>query len=379
MIKSRFLINASNLHAGGGVQVAVSLIDELSRMSDLPYDLSICVSSEVHENLKSINADCSPFGGYEVFNTYGISSLWSGFCEKVRHFDAVYTIFGPLYLWPVSAVSIVGFAQPWIIYPDNEIYRSLSFYKKLKTRLKYFAQSFFFRRADRLVVELEHVKIALLARSFLATERIDVVHNCLNSIYHRPEQWKPLKNSIAKKKFSIGFVGRDYPHKNTIILPAIKRVLSDVHGLDVDFYVTFNPVEWIAKSDLFRCSVCNVGVLDVAQCPTFYQLMDAIIFPSILECFSATPLEAMAMKKKLFASDRGFVRDVCGDFACYFDPQSPRAAADLIANYINSEFGRDDVKLTAARTHVTNFSNPLQRASDYLKIMNDATVSPAVR
>lgn len=348
-------------------------------MCSLPCDLSVCVSSEVHENLKSINADCSKFDRYEVINTYGISSLWSGFDKKVQDFDAVYTVFGPIYLWSISAVSIVGFAQPWIIFPDNEIYRSFSFYERIKVRVKYFVQSFFFRRADRLVVELEHVKSALLGRSFLTAERINIVHNCLNSIYHRPEQWAPLNIGISKKKFSIGFVGRDYPHKNTIILPAIKKELIDFYGLDVNFYVTFNPVEWSAKSDLFRCSVNNVGVLDVAQCPTFYKLMDAIIFPSVLECFSATPLEAMAMEKKLFASDRRFVRDVCGDFACYFDPESPKAAAALIANYFAKEFGRDDAKLKLAQSHVINFSNPVQRALDYLKIMNDATVGRAVR
>lgn len=347
-------------------------------MDDLPAGLSILASDEVHANLKNMNSKFSRFSSYEVFNTYGLSALWSELGSKVRGFDVVFTIFGPLYLWSVRAVSIVGFAQAWIIYPKNEAYRSLSFMEKIKTRLKFFMQSLFFKRANRLVVELEHAKKGLVARGFLDAGRVDVVHNCLSSVYLRSEQWTPLSKSIAKKNFSIGFVGRDYPHKNTNIIPEIKIFLHNIHGLDVDFYVTLNTMEWNAKSDLFRDNVNNVGMLDVAQCPSFYQQMDAVIFPSLLECFSATPLEAMAMNKPLFASDRGFVRDVCGDFARYFDPENASAAADLIADYINNQAGRDGAKLAAAREHVIAFSNSGQRAADYLNIMQAALTGCSV-
>ncbi len=350
----------------------------MSRMEDLPVDLSVLVSDEVYANLKSMNSDCSRFRSCEVFNTYGLSTLWSELGRKVRGFDVVFTVFGPLYLRSMQAVSIVGFAQPWIIYPDNEIYSSMSFFKKLKTRSRFFAQSLFFRRSDRLVVELEHVRNGLLTRGFFEAKKIEVVYNCLNSIYLRREQWKPLNNSLIKKNFSIGFVGRDYPHKNTNILPSIKKSLNDAYGIDVDFYVTLNSEEWSSKSDFFRCSVINVGSLDVAQCPSFYHQMDAVIFPSFLECFSATPLEALAMEKPLFASDRGFVRDVCGDFAWYFDPEDPSTAAGVIANYIKNEAGCDGAKLTAAYEHVINFSNSRQRAADYLRIMQFAAMDVTI-
>ena len=94
----KFLINTSNLHTGGGVQVAVSLLDEMSRMDDLPVDLSVLVSDEVYANLKSMNSDCTRFSSCEVFNTYGLSTLWSELGRKVRGFDVVFTVFGPLYL-----------------------------------------------------------------------------------------------------------------------------------------------------------------------------------------------------------------------------------------------------------------------------------------
>lgn len=374
MKKYKLLVNASNLHVGGGLQVAVSLIDELSRMTGMAAHISVIASTEVNANLQSVNADCLRFGSYEVFDTYGLSAFWSGLRGKLIGYDVVFTVFGPLYLWPLKAVNIIGFAQPWIIYPDNEIYRSMSFYMKLKTRLKFFTQSFFFRRADKLVVELGHVKSELVSHGIFAADKVDVVSNCLSSLYLRRELWTPLIHDIQKTKFSIGFVGRDYPHKNTNILPEIKSVLVNLYGIDVDFFVTLSPAEWSAKSDFFQANIINVGVLTVSECPSFYQKMDAVIFPSFLECFSATPLEAMAMEKPLFASDRGFVRDVCGDFALYFDPADPADAAKLIAFFVNNKNQKNFDKLAAARNHVINLSNARKRTEDYLKIMQSAAI-----
>lgn len=358
------------------MQVAVSVIDELSRLPDLFHDLTILASDEVHADLQLLGSNLSKLSNYEVFNTYGLSTLWSGLGSKVSGHDVVFTLFGPLYLASVPSVSIVGFAQPWIIYPDNEIYRSFSVFRKLASRLKFFLHESFFKRADRLVVELEHVKDQLVGRGVADAGRVDVVHNGLSSVYFLPKKWKALPTAIVKTKFSIGFVGRDYPHKNTNLLPHIKRLLHDLHDLSVDFYVTFNANEWAAKTEFFRANVNNVGVLYSAQCPTFYQQIDAVIFPSFLECFSATPLEALIMEKPLFASDRGFIRDVCADYAWYFNPENPVEAANLIATYISKHMGHDVGHLAAARQHVIQFSNARQRAVDYFKIMQTIVMVP---
>ena len=82
------------------------------------------------------------------------------------------------------------------------------------------------------------------------------------------------------------------------------------------------------------------------------------------------------MEKPLFASDRGFIRDVCADYAWYFNPESPIEAANLIATYISKHMGHDVGHLAAARQHVIQFSNARQRAVDYLKIMQTIVTAP---
>lgn len=366
---SNILINASNLHVGGGIQVAVSFIDSLSRMGNIEKEIHVVVSSEVDFNLQQLQLNPNVFLSYRVIDVYGVSTLWSDFGKSLKAYDLIFTVFGPLYLLGYKGIQITGFAQAWIIYPENEAALTLSLLERVKTRLKFFIHSLFFSRADKLIVELEHVRKRLISMGITTSNKVEVVHNCLSSLYLDVNKWQPLNNNILTKSFSIGFVGRDYLHKNTMIFPQIKKNLFDKYSIDVDFYVTLSDEEWQLKSEDFRRVINNVGVLSVAQCPSFYKEMDAVIFPSLLECFSATPLEAMAMGKPLFASDRDFVRDVCGNYALYFDPMNPDSAADIIAWYIRNRAGCDQSLLSDARQYAESFSNAKQRAVDYVAII----------
>lgn len=367
----KLLLNASNLHVGGGVQVATSVIGEFTQMPHLPSGLAVWVSDVVDANLRQQEFDLSKLPNYEVANSYGIKLLGSPLHHRLQQFDAVMTIFGPLYVRSLPAVNITGFAQAWIIYPRNEIWRASNWRQRLLDRLKFGLQATFFRRADILVVELEHVREGLLRRGIGTGQAIRVVRNCLSSLYLAPDSWQPVSITDTGSDVCLGFVGRNYSHKNTRIFPSLIKILYRDHGIKATIHVTFTDEEWAACDDEFRKLVSNAGPLSVAQCPNFYRSMDAVIFPSLLECFSATPLEAMAMERPLFASDRPFNRDVCGDHAHYFDPMDPADAAAKIASYLQAK-GSHASRLEAAREHALSFSNAADRARQYLEILVSA-------
>jgi glycosyltransferase involved in cell wall biosynthesis len=375
----KFLINASNLHTGGGVQVATSVISELSSFVEAAPNIHVSASSVVDRNLRSINAQLERFGGYRVQDTFGLAALWQNSPNYLDNYDVVFTIFGPLYSWRRPHRSVVGFAQPWIIYPDNEIARQLPWIKRIQQRLKYWVQSQFFSRADLMIVELDHVREGLVRQGVAPSRNIRVIHNTLSALYSAPSMWRPVNIPSVTADIRLGFIGRDYAHKNTAIFPAVREHLRKQHGIEASFYVTFTPDEWAACSSSFRDCCVNVGALDVSQCPSFYQAMDGVIFPSLLECFSATPLEAMAMERPLFASDRPFIRDVCGAHAHYFDPMDAASAATCIAAYFKSGEPRRSA-LAAAREHALNFSNPTNRAREYLACLYEAAgLEPPIR
>lgn len=367
--EARVMINASNLHAGGAIQVASSFIYEflVGRERYSVADFEIWVSKEVAAALELLGLNVEISHNIRVVDVYGLGARFSSYNKSISDFDLVFTIFGPNYYKVKSYINVVGFAQFWIL--DDSAYRLLSMGDKFKSRLKFFLQRLYFKASDSLVVELEHVRDRLLEAEIATQGSVYVAHNCVSSLYLRPETWEPLSEAVESPNYRIGFLGRDYAHKNTSILSDVKGVLLQKYRLDIDFFVTLDDQEWARKSEAFRSKVINVGSLSVTQCPSFYKAMDAIIFPSLLECFSATPLEAMAMEKPLFASDRRFVKDICGDFAFYFDPLDAENIADVIAEYIHRHRGNDRSRLVEARSHAVNFSSAKQRADRYVEII----------
>lgn len=350
------------------MQVAASLVSELSELANGNPLCSIVLSSEVARNLAPEIVNGRSGLDILVADTFGLGRQNGAVRQVMERHDSVLTVFGPLYRWRSPFRSVVGFAQPWIIYPRNECYARLPFLQRLRTRLKFKVQKAFFRRADEFIVELDHVKDGLIRELGIPPERIHIVHNCLSSIYLDETRWQPVTLPPTDGALRLGFVGRNYPHKNTAIFPGIIKALRDRHGIDARVYVTFTDMEWQACTAEFRAACVNVGALSAAQCPTFYRSLDAVVFPSLLECFSATPLEAMAMEKPLFASDRPFNREVCGGHASYFDPVAPETAADQIAEV----FGRSKPNietLRLAREHAIGFASPKERAERFLKIL----------
>ncbi len=372
----RILINASNLHVGGSVQVATSFIMELSGVIESFPDFNFIVyaSTEVDANLASSGFDRKSVGRYAVLDVYGIKTLKPGTAKRFEGFDLVFTIFGPLYRLFKLPNHVVGFAQPWIIYPENEISRSLSLSNRFRSKLKFWLQWAFFRREARLVVELGHVKSRLVELKRFPADRISVVSNCVSAVYFDQSRWAPLHglDEVDDGIVRLGFVSRDYPHKNINVLLEIAKVLKRISSLNYRFYVTLTDAEWQARSDEFRATIVNLGPISVAQCPTFYSAVDAVVFPSLLECFSATPLEAMAMERPLFASDRGFVRDCCGEHATYFDPLNAEEAAEKINDWFCRMQDKERrLRVEAARKHVLSLPSSKKRAESYLQILSE--------
>ena len=371
-MKHRVLINCANLHSGGGVAVATSFIDILSQLQFHAYEIHLLLSTSVHRNLRQMNTNYDVFSSCSVVDFFGVSALWKGLGKRLSQFDLVFTVFGPAYVLFPKAKHIVGFAQPNIIYPDSIVYRKSSLLSRLITRLKYKIQEFFFTRADIIIVELEHVKVGLSKISVFRDLPIYIVYSSVHSIYQSPKSWAPLDLAVNSPNLRLGIISRNYPHKNLRILSDVKKRLLEKHNRIVDFYVTFQPDEWVSCDDVFRNHIINVGGLTLSQCPTFYNAMDGVIFPSLLECFSAVPIEAMMMQKPLFASRLPFIRDVCDGNCSYFDPLD----ASDIARTIHEFFDQPDLlqrdSTDAAYEFVQKYPSPVARAKSYMSIIDKA-------
>jgi len=368
--KRHVLINCSNLHVGGAVAVATSFIKSVSVKKALEFDISILVSTKIMKNLLELGVDFSTFHSVTVADFIGIKALWKGLAKKMSGFDLVFTVFGPAYSLTKVNKHIVGFAQPSIIYPKSCAFLKVSIVNRFLMRLKFGIQKYFFSKSDSLVVELEHVKIGLQKIPSFHDKEIYVVNSAVDSVFSQPELWAPIDSvMISSSAIKLGLISRNYPHKNLDLLPYIKLALKKNHDIDAEFFVTFVPEEWGECSELFKKTIHNVGPLTLSQCPTFYESLDGVVFPSLLECFSAVPIESMLMGKPLFASDFSFIRDCCKNHANYFNPEDAHSAAVTIADFFSKPYEERKRSIDAARQFVNLYPSAADRAESYLNLM----------
>jgi len=368
--RQHVLINGSNLHVGGGVAVATSYIKSLSQKKNLEFDISLLVSTKIMKNLKDLDTDFSVFRSVKSIDYVGIKALWSGLSKELSGYDLVFTVFGPAYTLRKPTRHIVGFAQPSIIYPDSRAFLKIPVRQRKVERLRFKLQEFFFAQADALVVELEHVKTGLQKIPAFRNKKIYVVNSAVDSVFSEPDRWLAIDTPMGSdRRIKLGLISRNYAHKNLDLLPYIKQTLKEKHAIEADLFVTFVPEEWDTCSDFFKENINNVGPLTLAQCPTFYASLDGVIFPSLLECFSAVPIESMLIGKPLFASDLPFIRDCCKTYANYFTPEDADSAAAVIADYYSRPLAEQESFVSDAQRIVSSYPSAADRADSYLTLI----------
>lgn len=369
MIK-KILINATNLNEGGGIQVATSFLKDLNQFYlSSQLQVSVFVSGAVDRNLQKEFFDESRFYEYKVKKSKEINFLNS---YQLNEFDVVFTVFGPFFLPFYRKKHISGFAQPWVIYPVEDVLKKFTFHKRLFYRIKYFFVAYIFKRADALVVESKHIKKLLVQKGF--KNQIEVVENAVSSVFFNKNEWQRINSDFFdSKKINIGVLSGSYPHKNLSFIIELANKLEDQYPKSFNFIFTLtqDKYEDLNKNKKSK-SIRNLGVIALQDCPSFYHQVDGVILPSLLECFSITPYEAMLMKKVVFLSDREFFKASCRDHALFFDPLSVANAEKVISKWYFDTRQSDQLEhIDAAYQFIADNKCSIAKAKSYMKIISE--------
>ena len=368
------LIDASNLRVGGGVQVAASFIDEMAELRRDPQVVGrfpwlptadIECSATVAESMKTNPSDLSTLR--IVDRSSRELRRWIPVRDK---YDVSFVVFGPEYAARRARRRIVGYADVRSVYPSphGEV---LSARSAWRWRLRGVLSRLLMRRPDQIVVETEAFGEQVAARGVASPERIVVVSNAYNATFDEPETWtRPgtLPDKVEADHV-LAYVARGYAHKNHPFLTEVSHAANRA-GVSVRFLVTLSEEHWDKQTPEFRNVCVNVGPLPVSMVPAVYEAADAAIFPSLLEAFSAMPLEAMTMGRVVFASDRDFVRTVCGDAAVYIDPLDPVSAATVIIKNL-ADRRRVANQIARGRELLDELPTARDRALGYLMIIGN--------
>ena len=86
-----------------------------------------------------------------------------------------------------------------------------------------------------------------------------------------------------------------------------------------------------------RHRVAFSGKLSDAALRLAYAAADAVVYPSLCEGFGRVCLEAMEAGAPLACSDLPVMREVAGDYACYFDPKDVSSMIECIIKILERE------------------------------------------
>lgn len=366
------LIDASGCKSGGGIQVADSICRNLNRF---PMHKFIVVLSKNLEYLGKIidtnnNIEIEYYtSGHSIWSLITGRDIFLDGLVKKYNIDAVELIFGPS-LWIPKVVTIAGFAIPHLLLLDSPFWNSISKIELIKIKLRNYLQ----RRSFRLLSKCyytENPYISDLLKQLFPDKRIETITNSYHQVFNDPIQWDtriPLPNF---KGFSLLTISAPYSHKNLKIIPF---VIDELQKIDSEFkfrfIVTCQPsdIEYVKANHLNN--IVFLGKVSINQCPPLYQQSDAMFLPTMLECFSASYIEAMKMNKPIITSDLGFAKGLCNEGAVYFNPINPKDIAKKIYRVAKDETFRNNIVSNASK-QLYRFDSPEDRVKKIIALVED--------
>ncbi|WP_326984842.1 glycosyltransferase [Chryseobacterium sp. MYb264] len=364
----KILIDNSNLFAGGGLQVAASFLRDLKKLNSL-HTFHVVLSINCVQVLKDdVFPDNFTFYNLgkkeEKSKRKRIKSVSQ--IENSVYPDCIFTIFGPSY-HKSNFPKLVGFAIPYIIYPDSPFFKQISIKEKIYYKILSIIKTYSFKKnSDSLVFETENARQIFINRSGYENNSF-TVGNTLNEIFSNKFKWIEYKG-ISSKSINILFLTANYPHKNMMIIPQIIMILKEKFTMD-----NFKFLITLTKEELNYPEFCDqyieyLGKVNLESIPSLYEQSQIVFIPSLLEVFSATYLEAMFMKKPIIASDLGFSRDICGEAAYYCEPVNPDSYAKAIYELSFNEEMKHKLVNTGTK-NLQRFGSSMDRTNEYMNII----------
>ncbi len=185
------IINTTTLNKGGALQVALSVVKELSQIPNNDKFLILCSEAfyiqvkklKLPEDFTLILINESPA---KIKTRRKINRELD---SSVAEFNGqiVLTIFGPSY-WKPKIKHICGFADGWCYYPNTIAYTQLRFSASVKRKLlSWYKIKHLKSEANHYFIETEDAKSNLSKIAGIPEERITTVNNTYSSFFEDTE------------------------------------------------------------------------------------------------------------------------------------------------------------------------------------------------
>jgi glycosyltransferase involved in cell wall biosynthesis len=373
----KILVNASTLVVGGGIQVGLSFIERA--LEENRFQWKFVLSRGIYDHLQAGMRDsdtvycidpspAKPFAGRN--SRKQIKQL----CRSWQP-DLVYSIGFPSYIrfrspeigrytnpWEINDPPL-----PWHLYPGRM--------ERLKILLGIWYRQYWAKKAQFIETQTAAAREGIHRRTGFPLDRIHIVPNSPNQIFISAGRELPKKTAVDAP-VRIFCLSAPYRHKNLDLIPDVAHELKNRFGHTPLFMLTLpengpmlGQIRQKAVALGVDAQIQNLGVLKLAECIRHYQQSYMVFLPTLLEIFSATYLEAMAMQLPIVTTDLSFAHDNCGEAALFFEARNSQAAATCIHRLITEPDLYEEMVAKGNHQLMNYPSNPVkyQRLFDWFE------------
>lgn len=323
-----FIVQANNIHTGGGYVLLNSLL------SNLPESSHVFLDSRNHNVNNKFSCQYVKPNLLDRFK----SELSIKKLSSVKSKNLFFTNLPPLFKLRGKTVLFIQNA----ILLSFSLDAGYSLKVKLRHLLERIWLRMFIRNVDKVVVQSESMK-ELTDSLFNGKVLVEVI-----PFHFEVEDFKRTNNNKCTNRqvnntSAFVYIASGDVHKNHVklidawvilaknnILPELTLTLDRKINQDLLTYLDF----CIKK---YKLNIINTGWVNHTDVKSLYDKSDCLIFPSLTESFGVPLIEARNYQLDIIASELDYIRDLV-DPEQSFNPNSATSIARAVFRYLNLEF-----------------------------------------
>lgn len=221
------------------------------------------------------------------------------------------------------------------------------------------------KRSTKIIAVSEHTKRDLLRLLHADPEKIAVIHEGVNPLFHEITDRTLVNNFLMKLgllKPYLLYTGVWRSHKNLVNLIRAFSILKKKYHFDGWLVITGKEDPWYpevkqtVQEEQVGGEVRFTGLIPDEDLVLLYNGAILYVLPSFYEGFGLPALEAFACGIPLCAARSSSLPEVCGEEnAVFFNPYDPADIAQKIASVYNDPVKKDEL-VRRGRARLKDFS-----------------------
>ena len=334
---------AHNLRLSGGKSVGQNIISTMPQIAPM-HDYFMIVPQEA---------------GYPVFKgkkniavlecpQVGLARRWWWENQVMR---PAIKDFNPEWVWALGNYGILvkGLSQSLLIHDAHLVYPQKyfhfeSFIYKLKKRILSFLAKKTSKNAKFVYAQTDVMANHIHSKFGISKSKIRICQNAISDpVINNKDNRIDNLFKVFKDKFKLFLLSSCSGHKNFEgIISMFSKYRCELSN--VVCFFTFSENQNKRSKKITQAiydynlneHIVNLGPIDQKKLSNYFSEIDALFFPSLLESFSSTYLEAMYFGVPIITSDLDFAHAICGNAACYVNPNNIDSMFDGINRLMNS-------------------------------------------